>query len=878
MWKRKRYLIVTGFHVGLLQTPSISLSIVNDDQHDEQPTPRNKTMAAAARNNDDEDSSSESSDEDNSVSSSSVKDDEEEEEEEAGRSSSSETSSADHDDDDGENGSVVGSTRSSSSSSTNSGEDPDDDEMQDDDDFDQPEEDGPSTTNVSARQTAKGSRATSNPSAPTMLSKSWKALSTHVPMYTGGKFVVVPPLPRATETAPQGSTRSASTPLVLLPVGGNVALVNLRSGTVVSKLRSEAGGAGAGAEGEDDDDDDDGRGHDPDSITAFDGTSGMVVTCSHNSILRQYSIQYRRSEDDDDGKKNGAAMEENVGGEGISSVATGTKLARTIGRSGHALPVTVVKFHPSGVFFATGSLDGTVRVWDVRGMYCTHSFRWGSASEGAGVRSGVTCISWRDGAASMSATTGARRQKELQVAIGREDGSIVVHDLMGRSAEAKPVAVLHDHVGAVTCISWLDPEDVRLDPHPQFQKQRGSASSSPSSSSFVLVSAGRDAVLNLWINDKSIHTLPVYEQVEGLEVFPVDGLGNESDDDLDGGRVMLATAGSKGVVRIWKITASLRIEPVAVQVSGTSSADRGGYVAMQQYRDDHTIGNEESDRTSTRLITANAEHNLSVVDSNTLETTSSLVGHLDDILDVRMLPSRNDSDDAEIGRTATVALATNSAEIRLMTVATSPDDIVPESSTSDTLSGHTAAVLCLDVSPCHRFLLSCGKDRSVRVWDLARQQCVGVAAGHTEAVGAAAFSRRIVHFRNPTTDVMAFCVSVSVDRTLKRWNLPRSLLLTSENPDPVSLSVAGTVRAHEKDINMVSVAPNDSMIATASQDKTVRLWNASDLSLRATLKGHRRGVWDVQFSPVDRVVVTASGDKTLKLWSLTDYACVRYVL
>lgn len=821
-------------------------------------------MAAAAKRNDDEDSSSESSDEDNSVSSSSVK---EEEGAGAGRSSSSEPSLDDHDDDGGENRSAEGSTGSSSSSSTSSAEDPDDGRMQDDEDFDQSEDDEPSASNLSEQRTVKASKATSNSSAPAMLSKSWKALSTHVPMYTGGKFVVVPPLPRATET----SRPPAARPLVLLPVGGNVALVDLRLGTVVGKLRSEAGGAGTGAE-EEDDDDDDGRGHDPDSITAFDCTSGMVVTCSHNSILRQYSIQYRRSGDDNE-NKSGAATDETEGAAVVLSGAAGTKLARTIGKSGHALPVTVVKFHPSGVFFATGSLDGTVRVWDVRGMYCTHSFRWGSASEGAGIRSGVTCISWRDGAASGAAPTKARRQKELQIAIGREDGSIVVHDLMGRSAEAKPVAVLHDHVGAVTCISWLDPEDVRLDQHPQFQNRRDSTSSS-----FVLVSAGRDAVLNLWINEKSVHTFPVYEQVEGLEVVLVNGLGNDADGDLDGGRVVLATAGSKGVVRVWKISTSLRIEPVAVQVSGASGADQGGYVAMQQYREDPAIVDEDGDRTPTRLIIANAEHNLSVLDSNTLETTSTLVGHLDDILDVRILPSRYDSGDAEMGRTATVALATNSAEIRLMKVAISPDDVVPESSTSDTLSGHTAAVLCLDVSPCHRFLLSCGKDRSVRIWDLLQRQCVGLAAGHTEAVGAAAFSRKVVNFRTPTSDLMAFCVSVSVDRTLKRWNLPRSLLSSSENCDPVSLSVAGTVRAHEKDINMVSVAPNDSLIATASQDKTVRLWNASDLSLRATLKGHRRGVWDVQFSPVDRVVVTASGDKTLKLWSLTDYACVRYVL
>ncbi len=73
----------------------------------------------------------------------------------------------------------------------------------------------------------------------------------------------------------------------------------------------------------------------------------------------------------------------------------------------------------------------------------------------------------------------------------------------------------------------------------------------------------------------------------------------------------------------------------------------------------------------------------------------------------------------------------------------------------------------------------------------------------------------------------------------------------------------------------MSVAPNDSLIATGSQDKTVKLWRSTDLALHGTLKGHKRGVWDCQFSPHDRVLVTASGDKTVKLWSIADCSCVR---
>jgi len=124
----------------------------------------------------------------------------------------------------------------------------------------------------------------------------------------------------------------------------------------------------------------------------------------------------------------------------------------------------------------------------------------------------------------------------------------------------------------------------------------------------------------------------------------------------------------------------------------------------------------------------------------------------------------------------------------------------------------------------------------------------------------------------------SFAVTVSLDRTLKRWNLPGVASLeecVQEGAEEIALHAFISARAHEKDINLVSIAPNDSLIATGSQDKTVKLWRATDLELMATLQGHRRGVWDCQFSPFDRVIATASGDRSIRLWSLSDYSCLR---
>lgn len=55
----------------------------------------------------------------------------------------------------------------------------------------------------------------------------------------------------------------------------------------------------------------------------------------------------------------------------------------------------------------------------------------------------------------------------------------------------------------------------------------------------------------------------------------------------------------------------------------------------------------------------------------------------------------------------------------------------------------------------------------------------------------------------------------------------------------------------------------------------MQVWQLPDLVAGMVLKGHRRGVWAVQFAPKDKCIATASGDKTLRLWALSDGSCLR---
>lgn len=51
-------------------------------------------------------------------------------------------------------------------------------------------------------------------------------------------------------------------------------------------------------------------------------------------------------------------------------------------------------------------------------------------------------------------------------------------------------------------------------------------------------------------------------------------------------------------------------------------------------------------------------------------------------------------------------------------------------------------------------------------------------------------------------------------------NLIKSLMLTDQT---LSLNISHTILAHQKEINCVTISPNDKLIATASQDKTAKV-------------------------------------------------------
>ena len=146
-------------------------------------------------------------------------------------------------------------------------------------------------------------------------------------------------------------------------------------------------------------------------------------------------------------------------------------------------------------------------------------------------------------------------------------------------------------------------------------------------------------------------------------------------------------------------------------------------------------------------------------------------------------------------------------------------------------------------------LVSSSNDQSLRVYDVKNSRMLSVTGSRARNDVALSLC-----FSNDGSSQNMLAYG-SADRTIKICLLKRR-----------STSCKMVLRGHDDLVLSVAFSPDSKILASASADSSIKLWNVATGVCEVTLVGHSNKVLSLGFSPWGKYLVSGGSDNTVRVW------------